>query len=585
MTEREFDPAAALGEQLASMDRQALCELAIGLCRLLEKEGGTESYHGGVYPENIRREETGELAVGPGRLSGWDGQELQFIPPELYWDGEAGPAGDVYSLGLLLYYGLSGGKLPLEGESPNAQLSRVSGQSFSAPAAAGLRLGEIVTKACAYKAAERFATVRELRIMLESCEENKYLSENAGEELFRKNEEELSEAERLMLAILGGEPAEPVEAEAPLEDVPEESAPLEELSEEEAAALILGGPGVPAETGEDSAAARQALVEEVFGENKPEPSEEADPGETEESGAEKAEEPGAGESGENEPEKRPETPPVVSGDTTRIPDEKEDVRVYEPAREKKDHVPIPILTEEKNPELAPITVSRLRPASFGQDEERSRQIAQNVKKRRTRPIGVVLILCSLLIFAALFANRYLRSYEWEDEGRGREITMPDVGENAISTENSFITADELQQQTEAAQPKQSYYQIFAGDLSWTMAKNACTDLGGILAVINTQDEFTMVTQLAQNSGVKGVWVGCHRENGFLQWETEEPVGTMSWADNEPSYTDYRDGAAEDYVMLWNTGDGWAYIDCRNDPVYADPNVYSGVIGYVCEFEN
>ena len=574
MTERKFNPAAALGEQLASMDRQALCELAIGLCRLLEEEGGTDAYHGGVYPENISREETGELAVGPGRLSGWDGQELQFIPPELYWDGEAGPAGDVYSLGLLLYYGLSGGKLPLEGESPNAQLSRVSGQSFDAPAAAGLRLGEIVTKACGYKAAERFATVRELRIMLESCEENKYLSENAGEELFRKNEEELSESERLMLAILSGEPAEPVEAEAPLEDVPEESAPVEELSEEEAAALILGGPTGPEETEEDREAAMKALVDEVFGEEEPEETEEAGPEETGEK--------------EPEPEKSPEAPPLpdaVSGDTTRIPNEKEDVRVYEPAREKKDHGPIPILTEEKNPELAPITVSRPRPASFGQDEERSRQIAQNVKKRRTRPIGVVLILCSLLIFAALFANRYLRSYEWEDEGRGREITMPDVGENAISTENSFITADELQQQTEAAQPKQSYYQIFAGDLSWTMAKNACTDLGGILAVINTQDEFTMVTQLAQNSGVKGVWVGCHRENGFLQWETEEPVGTMSWADNEPSYTDYRDGAAEDYVMLWNTGDGWAYIDCRNDPVYADPNVYSGVIGYVCEFEN
>ena len=574
MTERQFNPAAALGEKLASMDRASLCDLAVGLCRLIEEESGTDAYHGGVYPENISREETGELAIGPGRLSGWDGQALQFIPPELYWDGEAGPAGDVYSLGLLLYYGLSGGKLPLEGESPNAQLSRMSGQSFSAPAAAGLRLGEIVTKACAYKAADRFASVRELRIMLESCKENKYLSENAGEDLFRKNEEELTEAEKLMLAILGGEPAEPVEAEEPLEDIPEESAPVEELSEEEAAALILGAQNGPEETEEDREAAMKALVDEVFGEKSPEETEEADP-----------EEPGEKEAGTEKSSEAPPLPDTVSGDTTRIPDDKEDVRVYEPAREKKDHVPIPILTEEKNPELAPIVPNRTRSVSFGQDEERSKQIAQNVKKRRTRPIGVVLILCSLLIFAALFANRYLRSYEWEDEGRGREITMPDVGENAISTENSFITADELQQQEEAAQPKQSYYQIFAGDLSWTMAKNACTDLGGILAVINTQDEFTMVTQLAQNSGVKGVWVGCHRENGFLQWETEEPVGTMSWADNEPSYTDYRDGAAEDYIMLWNTGEGWAYIDCRNDPIFADPDVYSGVIGYVCEFEN
>ena len=109
----------------------------------------------------------------------------------------------MYSLGLLLWYGLSGGALPLEGESPDPQLSRMSGKDSPAPAAAGLRLGEIVKKACAFKASDRYQTPEALRIMLESCLENKYVSGDSGAELFKKEEEELSEAERMMLAIIG----------------------------------------------------------------------------------------------------------------------------------------------------------------------------------------------------------------------------------------------------------------------------------------------------------------------------------------------------------------------------------------------
>ena len=163
--------------------------------------------------------------------------------------------------------------------------------------------------------------------------------------------------------------------------------------------------------------------------------------------------------------------------------------------------------------------------------------------------------------------------------------MPEVADNAIGKDDAFISSEELERRQQENVVHQSYYQVFKGDISWTAAKNACSDQNGTLAVINSTDEFTMVTQLAQQSGVRGVWVGCHREGGYLIWENTEPVGNMIWANNEPSYTDSRDGAAEDYIMLWNTGDGWAYIDCRNDPVSTDPGVYGGQIGYLCEFTN
>ena len=541
MSERTFEPAKALGTRIAEMDRQELCRFVIALCGVVSEEADESGYCGGLFPGNISREEDGTIAIGPGALSDWGSEELQYVAPELYWDGECGAQSDVYSLGLLLWYGLSGGKLPLEGESPAAQLSRMSGKEFPAPAGVGLRLGEIVQKACSFRAADRYADAKELAVMLESCLDDKFES---GAELFKKDEAQLSEAERMMLSIIGGEPAGERET-APGESA-EEAVEQPQLSREEAEELILSEHAPEKAAERDLEAEKKALVEEVFG----------------------------------EPEKPAE--PVLPAQTETKPEE--DVRVYKPGKARKDHVPIPILTEEKNPELAPVIPSRRTPVQYSKDEERNRQITENVKKRRTRPLGVVLILCGLLIIAALIANHFLRDFEWADEGRGKNIDMPEVGENAISKDDAFITPEELEHLQEPT-VRPSYYQVFKEDISWTAAKNACTEQGGTLAVINTPDEFTMVTQLAQQSGVQGVWVGCHREGGFLVWENVEPVGNMSWANNEPSYTDSRDGAAEDYVMLWNTGDGWAYIDCRNDPVMADPGVYSGQIGYLCEFTN
>ncbi len=345
----------------------------------------------------------------------------------------------MYSLGLLLWYGLSGGKLPLEGESPDPQLSRMSGKEFSPPAGAGVRLGEIVQKACAFKAADRYASVEELRIVLESCLDEKY---ETGAELFRKDEAELSEAERMMLAIIGGETAEEPpaleNADSGEEKTPEETP----LSREEAAELILAG-NAPEKTEErDVEAEKKALVEEVFGE------------------AEKPEEP---EKPEESPEPEKPAPAPAAAE--------EDVRVYKPGKAQKDYVPIPILTEEKNPELAPVIPSKRPAIQYSKDEERNRQITENVKKRRTRPVGVVLILCGLLILAALVANSVLHDYEWEDEGRGKNVSMPEVGDNAIGTENTFISGEELERQQREAEAaaRQSYYQVFAGDISWTKA--------------------------------------------------------------------------------------------------------------------
>ena len=536
MMNRAFDPERALGTQIAAMNRQELLELVIGLCGTIKDNLGLRSYCGGIYPENISRAEDGSLAIGPGLLGGWQGQELDFVAPELYWNGRCTPASDVFSLGMLLCYGLGGGKLPYEGESPNPQLSRMSGKPIPLPKAASGLLGEILAKALAFEEGKRFQNVEELAIHLENCLDNKYLGgESESRALFKKEEEDLSDIERMMVSILQGEDAESAPAEEERFAPPQENLSLEEAMEQ-----ILGdsAPEKQPETEEDPF----ELVKEFFAESE-----------------------------EAAPEERPET---------------EDVRVYEPARhDKAGDGAIPILTEEKNPELAPVVPKPTKPigVEYGKGPERDRQIYEHVKKRRKRPLLVVGCLCVLLIGVALIANWILRNYTWEGNTQPpRDLATPIVGENAPQLGANGTGSIVTPVPDPAIPQQQVYYQVFKDDCSWIEAKAKAEELGGHLAVITIEDELLKIAEAVGGAGIPRAWIGLHRVDGHLQWETNEYVGFYLWDEGEPSETDRYDNAAEDFVMLINNG-RWCYSDCRNDPAAEYPDWYSGTMGYVVEF--
>ena len=135
----------------------------------------------------------------------------------------------------------------------------------------------------------------------------------------------------------------------------------------------------------------------------------------------------------------------------------------------------------------------------------------------------------------------------------------------------------------AAQPAEHTYQFFREDKSWTEAQQACRDKGGYLAVVTSEEELNRIIDLALANGVEKVWLGCHRENGQLVWENNETVTFYAWGPGEPSQYDAGDNVSEDYLLLWRLNGAWVYNDSRNDPVHDYPGMYSGQIGYVCEF--
>lgn len=259
--------------------------------------------------------------------------------------------------------------------------------------------------------------------------------------------------------------------------------------------------------------------------------------------------------------------------------------------------------------LRPVTVSpnaaRSSPAvQYKLKTDRERKIAEEVKKRRRRPLAVILVLCAVLVMVAIIMNAMMKDYDvarrtadpmlqtsapeatdpYSVSPTPEQIRLEDFN---TSTPGPSVTMDiGILPEVEVPVAEHSY-QVVRDNVSWTQAAAACARLGGHLAVINSEEEFAEVTRLADEAGLTYLWIGAHRVGGVEKWESGLDLGEgfVRWARGEPTYIDRNDNVAEDYIMLWKNNGVWAYNDNRDDP-YADyPGMYGGILGYICEFND
>ena len=545
MDKHALDPACLLGDRLQTLSRAELTALAEALCRILAERG---TYHGGIRPDNISRAADGTVGLGaPARTDtkDWTTEELEFMAPEVFWSGTRDASADVYSLGLLLYAGVSGGRLPFYPDDRAAQPEdqaaalrrRMNGEPLPPARKAGRGLKEIIARATQCKPEDRYAAPAELCAALEQYDAEQRRSVPTAQEMFNKPEQELSDVERMMLAILTEEAAAP----EPETETPAEEPAVEEPAAEEAAVEEPAAEEVPA-------APETAPAAESAPEPKPEPEAESAPEPEPEPEAGSAPEP------EAKPQPAPEQKPARPLPNKFRP-EKQPARPETPARPQPERkCPAPA----KKPEA-------YRPAP------KKREPAEQRQSHKAAVLLTVLIIC-----AAVLAVLLLRSLG--------VFGTPTTAETTPTPTVSVATPAPTETPTPTPTPKpEPTYEVVTADVSWADAEAAAEAKGGHLVVIDSAEKWTRVAQLADESGLTYVWIGLHRVDSKLAWVRDNVDPVYNWASGEPSVHD-TNGAAEDYVLITRTADGWYYNDCIGDPAGRYPQFYSGKIGYIIEID-
>lgn len=141
--------------------------------------------HRDVKPENIFISDAGYFKLGDfgvaktaaSRSTGGSRKGTErYMAPEVYLNQPYGPTVDIYSLGLVLYRLLNGGRLPFLPPAPqpltfsdheNALQRRMRGEPIPAPAMADEWLSSIILKACAFRSADRWRSAGELLTALQ----------------------------------------------------------------------------------------------------------------------------------------------------------------------------------------------------------------------------------------------------------------------------------------------------------------------------------------------------------------------------------------------------------------------------------
>lgn len=168
------------------LDIAGTVNLGIDICRALELCRKQNIIHRDIKPENIFVSDSGKFKLGDfgiartvEKTSGGLSKKgtYTYMAPEVYRGEDYGASVDIYSLGIVLYRYANGNRAPFLPPAPEpithsdraaALERRIKGEKLPRPVNADDALADIILKACAYNASDRYASAAEMRKDLET---------------------------------------------------------------------------------------------------------------------------------------------------------------------------------------------------------------------------------------------------------------------------------------------------------------------------------------------------------------------------------------------------------------------------------
>lgn len=590
-------------DRLRTMSEKEAVHMAVLLCDAALKCAKTV-YHGGIYPENILYTENTICFITPGIKHNHSQDEVLFMAPEQFWGGEASQSTDIYSIGMLLYFACTGGRLPFDEYDANTAVHRrMEGEYVPAPEGTGRQLAHIVEKALSFKPEDRFGNLTEFRAVLMTCLDDE--ADRRVVALLGKQDGELSEIEKMMLGIVSGSMAGDRTVTAASEDtvesceVPDAHDTTDALTENctEVSGSSVTGP----------------VVEEV-----PQvPASEADPAaegsiQTDTTGAAAGSAP---ESIEEQADRQSETENAGTSAPT-----------VEPAADNKSKAEKTVSSRPVDYEMTPEQKQRAAFYAREIDEgmkqrvreqydrklEREKAIRKKLKANNQRSIMLAALFVACLVSLAIIVNAgngfsVFIKYNHSDIYSKATVTVtatPDVqvvgtvtvpaAEPTVYNPDVYYPAitevgdDGAVQTTEPVSdytPPTKSYEVVRSNVGWEEAERLARERGGRLAIIKNDQDLAAVCAKAEESGLANVWVGCRRVDSEYLWVDGSTSDLMFWDSGEPTVYDSSTKTYENYVLLWSKNGYWAYNDIGEDPASSYAWMYSGKLGYVIEFDN
>ena len=167
-------------------------QLGIDICSALEICQRNQVVHRDIKPDNLFLSSHGNFKLGDFGISRIFDHTMMastkgtipYMAPEIYRNKEYNNKADIYSLGIVMYQLLNDNGLPLlapnfrHSDIDKANRSRLNGAKLPLPRNACNELGQLVLRACAYEAEDRFDSPAEMQKSLENLRDN--MKDNAG---------------------------------------------------------------------------------------------------------------------------------------------------------------------------------------------------------------------------------------------------------------------------------------------------------------------------------------------------------------------------------------------------------------------